>query len=125
MNIKGKLFKKYPEKQWQGKNGTVVSREFAIETVENTYKNYYIFTAQGDLLDKLDNFRLGDSIDVNYVVNGRLGTGAYDGRVFMNFKALDIILYMEPSYQPETPTGHSQFEEPQDLELESYDQLPF
>ena len=126
MNVTGKLMKKYPERQWQGKNGTVVSRDFSIETVEKTYPNYYLFSCHGDILDKLENFRIGDSIDVSFVINGRKGTGQYEGRIFMDLKALDVKLYLQAdNSQPEMPKGHAGFEEETMPDVPDNDELPF
>lgn len=127
MKVSGKLMKKYPERTFQGKNGQMVSRDFAIELTENGYPNYYLFVASGDIVEKLDNFRVGDDIEVSYAINGRKGTGQYEGRIFMNLKCLSIQLGLsQDNSQPETPSGHSTFNDEQyTLPDEEDNDLPF
>jgi hypothetical protein len=60
-------------------------REFALELTENpSYPQFVMFQLTGDRCEKLDDFALGDEVEVEFSIRGRKWTSPQDEVKYFN-----------------------------------------
>lgn len=139
MDIIGKLYRK-GEIQSRGNNGFQF-REFIIlvENAQNPqWNNYVPFQVSGNSLNIIDNYNLGDELQVTFDIRGRMWTNPQnEERCIMNLQAWRVQpynaamaqgapmgapmgAYQQPAYQQQ-PAGQM----PQAAPMGNFQQPPF
>jgi hypothetical protein len=70
LEVSGKLIKVLPSVSGSGKNGTWIKQEFIIET-KDQYPKKICLTAWGDVADIIENFSIGDVLNVSFNLESR------------------------------------------------------
>lgn len=80
------------------------NRTFVIKT-EETYPQSVLFELTQDRVDYMDNYKVGDKVDVNFVVNGREWTDPKSNEVkyFNSVVALSVVKVGESSNHAPSP----------------------
>ena len=73
-------------------NDKFKNRTFVVKTEEN-YPQSVQFELTQDRVDYMDNYKVGDKVDVNFVVNGREWTDPKNGEIkyFNSVVALSVV----------------------------------
>jgi len=86
LQLTGRLFKIFPEQKGTSKSGKDwKKKDFCIET-EEQYSKKICFTLFSDKVSYIDNFVIGDMIDVKFNVE----SNEFNGRYFTNINAYSI-----------------------------------
>ena len=82
MVIKGKLHEVFPEKKFKD---TFRKREFIIESSENAqYPQFLKFELLQDNCEMIDNFSIGDELEISFDLSGKSWTNPEGEKVYFN-----------------------------------------
>ena len=84
MDISGKIIQLLPAQNGSGKNGPWKKQEFILETGD-TYPKKVCIAVWGDKID-MNNFKIGDALDVSFDVESR----EYNGKWYTDVKAWKV-----------------------------------
>ena len=79
-------------------------RTLVVET-EGRYPQYIPIEASGDKVRKFDNLQPHQQVSVGVYINGRQGSGSYEGRYFLN---LEVENVQSSGAAPTQPPGPGQ-----------------
>ncbi len=65
--------------------GNYKKREIVLKVAGERWDNYLPLEVGGDYADEVA-VKVGDEVESEFYMNGRLGTGTYEGRCFLNLK---------------------------------------
>ena len=107
MQIGGKILEIF---QVQAVSATFRKREFVVEYIETQYPEFIKFETVQDKCDLLDNFSVGDMVDVDFNLKGRKWTNPQgEVKYFNSMQAWRIV----PQQQNE-----------QDIPAENFSEVP-
>ena len=125
MNIKGKVLEIFPVQQVKE---SFRKREFVVEYRDNgQYSEYIKFELIQDRCDLLNEFKIGDEVDVQFNLKGRVWTNPQGEKVYFNsLQAWRIDKVKEQGNNE----GESSLQSPPDLNIDinapdPTDDLPF
>ncbi len=119
-NINGKLHKKF---EIESKTASFQAREFVIQTQEQ-YPQFIKFQLTQDRCNVVDNYQIGDNINVFFDLRGR----EWNDKFFTNLQAWKIEKGGEQSSAPagEALVGNNEGSDPfANAASENFDDLPF
>ena len=105
MQIDGKILE---ISEVQEISATFRKREFVVEYVETQYPEYIKFEAIQDKCDLLNNFKVGDSVDVDFNLKGRKWTNPQgEIKYFNSLQAWRIMPHQQDAQQQAPAEGFS------------------
>ena len=99
---------KEPE-TFQTKKGTDFTKQEVILSVEGKYPNFIPIEMSGETVGKISSSDAGRKVEVGFFLNGRKGTGKFEGRCFVSLRyAEHSFIDGEPGNEPEPePEGEN------------------
>lgn len=97
-------------------NDKFKNRTFVVKT-EETYPQSVQFELTQDRVDYMDNYKVGDKVDVNFVVNGREWTDTKTNEVkyFNSIVALSVVNLNTLAPSPDSSAGSFGADDSDDL----------